>query len=209
MSEDRKQLRNLAKRATPGPWELQTSNSWRRIGTTGGRFADGDVLAPTTHRGDNHPDLAARQEDLEFIVAANPAAVLAMLDEIDRLKADNAALEKRLCICQECGGRGEVHTGEYTYEGEWQPPEPVMVECGECGGDGQIGGVQDLDAVIIERDQLVAEKAELKASLAGLFDEYKAGADSGDWGHWRVEETEAGQVALRSINRLIRQEPQA
>lgn len=209
MSEDRKQLRNLAERATPGPWELQTSNSWRRIGTTGGRFADGDVLAPTTHRGDNHPDLAARQEDLEFIVAANPSAVLAMLDEIDRIKADNAALEKRLCICQECGGRGEVHTGEYTYEGEWQPPEPVMVECGECGGDGQIGGVQDLDAVIIERDQLVAENAELKASLAGLFDEYKAGADSGDWGNWRVEETEAGQVALRSINRLIRQEPQA
>lgn len=79
------QLRKLAERATPGPWELQTSNSWRRIGTAGGRFADGDVLAPTTHRGDNHPDLAARQEDLDFIVAADPTTVRALLDELDRL----------------------------------------------------------------------------------------------------------------------------
>lgn len=80
---------------------------------------------------------------------------------VQQLKAEIAALEKRLCICHECGGRGEVHTGEYTDEGQWQPPEPVMVECGECGGDGQIGQVQDLDAVIIERNQLKAENAEL------------------------------------------------
>ncbi|MDT3718483.1 ead/Ea22-like family protein [Pseudomonas oryzihabitans] len=81
-----RELRERARRATPGPWELQTSNSWRRIGTAGGRFADGDVLAPTTHRGDNHPDLAGRQEDLDFIVAADPTTVLALLDEIDRLQ---------------------------------------------------------------------------------------------------------------------------
>lgn len=90
------QLRERASRATPGPWELQTSNSWRRIGTAGGRFADGDVLAPTTHRGDNHPDLAARQEDLDFIVAADPATVLALLDELDQLKLENADLKDGL-----------------------------------------------------------------------------------------------------------------
>lgn len=89
---DRPHLRALAERATPGPWELQTSNSWRRIGTAGARFADGDVLAPTTHRGDNHPDLAARQEDLDFIVAADPATVMVLLDEIDRFKAENVEL---------------------------------------------------------------------------------------------------------------------
>lgn len=61
---------------------------------------------------------------------------------------------------------------------------------------------------VVEARELQAENTELKAALVGLFDEYKAGADSGDWGHWRVEETEAGQVALKSINRLIRQEQQ-
>ena len=87
----RQHLRALAERATPGPWELQTSNSWRRIGTAGGRFVDGDILSPTTHRGDNHPDLAARQEDLDFIVAADPSTVMALLDEIQRLQRELAS----------------------------------------------------------------------------------------------------------------------
>lgn len=69
----------------------------------------------------------------------------AQREALARVEAERDRLAKRLCICQECGGRGEVHTGEYTNEGHWQPPEPVMVECGECGGDGQIGQVTDLD----------------------------------------------------------------
>ncbi|WP_338544937.1 ead/Ea22-like family protein [Pseudomonas benzopyrenica] len=96
------QLRERASRATPGPWELQASNSWRRIGTAGGRFADGDVLAPTTHRGDNHPDLAARQEDLDFIVAADPATVLALLDELDTAIANHEnAVAHMQSVCAE------------------------------------------------------------------------------------------------------------
>lgn len=104
MGIDRSALLSLCANATPGPWELQTSNSWRRIGTAGGRFADGNVLAPTTHRGDNHPDLAARQEDLDFIVAANPAVVRALLDEVGGLEADLAGYKM--------GAKAEADAGD-------------------------------------------------------------------------------------------------
>ena len=71
--------------------------------------------------------------------------IVQLKEQLARVEAERDRLAKRLCICHSCGGRGEVHTGQYTDEGQWQPPEPVMVECGECGGDGQIGQVIDLD----------------------------------------------------------------
>lgn len=66
-------------RLRPGSWELQTSNSYRRIGMHG----DGDVLCAVTQRSDNHPDLLAPRGVLEYIVAAQPSVVLALLDQLD------------------------------------------------------------------------------------------------------------------------------
>ena len=63
-------------------WELQTSNSFRRIGTP---YGDGDVLCGTKHPRDGHPDLLAAQGVLEYIVAAQPSVVIALLDELDLL----------------------------------------------------------------------------------------------------------------------------
>lgn len=37
--------------------------------------------------------------------------------------------------CKTCHDQGEVPTGETTYQGHWQPPEPVMESCPECGGE--------------------------------------------------------------------------
>jgi hypothetical protein len=62
-----------------GDWELQTSNSFRRIGAHG----DGDVLCAVTQRSDNHPDLHAAPAVLKYIVAAQPAVVLPLLDQLD------------------------------------------------------------------------------------------------------------------------------
>ncbi|MBX5689011.1 ead/Ea22-like family protein [Pseudomonas aeruginosa] len=90
---DHSELRRLAKAATPGPWRVQTGCSWRRIGTDHG---DGDVLRPCTHPHDGWPDIAAPVENLEYIAAANPKAILALLDEIDRLKAENEVLRGAL-----------------------------------------------------------------------------------------------------------------
>lgn len=84
--EQRQRLRDVAERAAARhsfPWRLQTSNSFRRIGTDRG---DGEVLCAVTQRHDGHPDLHAHHDVLEFIVSANPFVVLEFLDEIERLK---------------------------------------------------------------------------------------------------------------------------
>ena len=83
-SEDRQKLRELATeviRATgPERWELQTSNSFRRIGT---RHGDGNILCAITHPIDRHPDLHAPRAVLEYLVAVDPRVLLELLDEID------------------------------------------------------------------------------------------------------------------------------
>ncbi len=90
--EERQKLREVASRAVrarfepstdPSPWELQTSNSWRRIGT---RHGDGDILCGITQQSDGHPDLHAPPGVLDYIVASQPAVVLALLDELDALE---------------------------------------------------------------------------------------------------------------------------
>ena len=78
-------LRALALAVTRGdlrrPWSVQTSNSFRRIGTDRG---DGDVLCAVTQRSDGHPDLCAPADVLDYIVAAHPLVVLELLDQRDR-----------------------------------------------------------------------------------------------------------------------------
>lgn len=74
-----------------GAWELQTSNSFRRIGTQRG---DGDVLCAVMQRSDGHPDLHAHPEVLSYIVASQPAVVLALLDALDRCE-DTLSLTRK------------------------------------------------------------------------------------------------------------------
>lgn len=74
-------------------WELQTSNSFRRIGTTHG---DGDVLCGTKHPVDGHPDLLAAPGVLDYVVAAQPSVVIELLDDVASLE-DKLAAAKILC----------------------------------------------------------------------------------------------------------------
>lgn len=92
--DDRQKLRSAALAAiaaTPprtsvqralGRWELQTSNSFRRIGCHG----DGDVLCGTKHPRDGHPDLLAPAGVLDYIVAAQPRVFLELLDYVDMIE---------------------------------------------------------------------------------------------------------------------------
>jgi hypothetical protein len=103
-SVDRQALRDAAlkaQRATPprssvarvlSRWELQTSNSFRRIGCHG----DGDVLCGTKHPYDGHPDLLSPSGVLDYIVAAQPRVVIQLLDDVDALE-DKLAAAKALC----------------------------------------------------------------------------------------------------------------
>lgn len=81
--------------------------------------------------------------------------IAAMVEERGRLVA-------QLCICPSCKGEGETYSGSNTWEGHFQPPEPIMEECGECGGDGVIGDADDLTSLLAERDQLKAENDALR-----------------------------------------------
>lgn len=81
--EERERLRELAMNATPGPWTC-------RIDLTpedyGGEYPSGvaevpEMLAAETGDGDR-PNIA----NAEFVAAANPAVVLELLDEVERLR---------------------------------------------------------------------------------------------------------------------------
>ena len=80
-------LRELALAITRGdlrrPWSVQTSNSFRRIGTDRG---DGDVLCAVTQPSDGHPDLHAPADVLDYIVAVHPLVVLELLAEVIDLR---------------------------------------------------------------------------------------------------------------------------
>lgn len=86
--------RSDARRAAPAAdWTLQTSNSFRRIGTL---YGDGDVLCGTKHPIDAHPDLLAAAGVLDYIVAAQPRVVIQLLDDVDALEDK---LHKAEIIC--------------------------------------------------------------------------------------------------------------
>jgi hypothetical protein len=63
-----------------GRWSLQTSNSFRRIGTVRG---DGNVLCGTIHHHDRHPDLKAALGVLDYIVAVQPCVVIRLIENLE------------------------------------------------------------------------------------------------------------------------------
>lgn len=76
----------LLKRATPGPWVLHDSCSWRRFSSSKAG-ADGDVLCPTRDR-DGQPNLAMSQDnaDLILFLVNHASELLQMAREVEELK---------------------------------------------------------------------------------------------------------------------------
>jgi hypothetical protein len=70
----------MAMRSVPCPWQVQTSNSFRRLGARG----DGDVLCAVVQWHDGQPDLLGAPGVLDYIIAAQPCVVLALLSALDR-----------------------------------------------------------------------------------------------------------------------------
>lgn len=75
---------------TGGTWTLQTGCSWRRIGN---EFGDGNVLRPCIHQRDGWPDLSAAPFVLEYLVAAQPSAILELIADYEALLAERDALK--------------------------------------------------------------------------------------------------------------------
>ena len=85
MTIDTTKLRELAQKAAPGPWEqnlCSIDKTWLK-----GRIQECVIQ-------ENGPVLAITAEDgetAEYVAAANPVTVLALLDEIDRLRTIESA----------------------------------------------------------------------------------------------------------------------
>ncbi len=86
-----------------GYWELQTSNSFRRIGCHG----DGDVLCGTKHPSDGHPDLLAPRGVLDYVVAAQPRVMLDLLDYLEMIEKRLERFDEVECQLLEMRGAVE------------------------------------------------------------------------------------------------------
>lgn len=82
MSVDHAKLRELAEWATPGEWFPETYSDGHRQVCGDQRFVDDDEETYTTIA-DVH-----NRSDQEYLVAANPLTIIALLDEIERLNAE-------------------------------------------------------------------------------------------------------------------------
>lgn len=112
------ELRRLAEAATPGPWEA--------FGAVGGRRGERwlgvttDMRATEAARaGDVFAARDCTRQDALFIAAANPAAVLGLLDHLAHMREarDNARAEvERLTAQVE---RVRALADEWTYNGEF------------------------------------------------------------------------------------------
>lgn len=81
--DELKRLAEEVQMNAAGTWTLQTGCSWRRIGT---EFGDGNVLRPCAHQHDGWPDLSAAPYVLEYLIAAQPAAILELIAEVEALR---------------------------------------------------------------------------------------------------------------------------
>ncbi|HCG1391861.1 TPA: ead/Ea22-like family protein [Pseudomonas aeruginosa] len=85
------ELKAAAMAATQGPWEWFTSNSMARLSSIpSGK--DGDVLS-AFRASDGVPCVSVSQHDMAFIATANPAAILALLAELEAKDERIAELE--------------------------------------------------------------------------------------------------------------------
>ncbi|MCV6567510.1 ead/Ea22-like family protein [Pseudomonas aeruginosa] len=92
---DTNKLKELTERATPGPWSC--NRHWAIVGGPTLEFTNGAAqqqIAMACWQSWMHEE--ELRNNAEFIASANPKTVLALLDEIDRLKAENEALRGAL-----------------------------------------------------------------------------------------------------------------
>lgn len=87
MTRDMEELKRLAEAATKGPWAKFSEDRTWHDSTTVVDDSEGEACV-----------YARSVTDARFIAAANPAAILALLEKVAVLEADNAALLHRLTV---------------------------------------------------------------------------------------------------------------
>ncbi|EAP0943449.1 ead/Ea22-like family protein [Salmonella enterica subsp. enterica serovar Ealing] len=87
MTIDKRALREVAERATQGPWEMEQENIW---------FTDEDGYTKHLAYVEQGDDVDDKQDhyNTAYIAAANPATMLALLDELEHYKSREERVTK-------------------------------------------------------------------------------------------------------------------
>lgn len=148
MTADLDALEALAKAATPGPWVLDNSG-WSRPYSVPDRIAGGisendwtNVIMPQDEQGGGS---WSRDEDAEYIAAADPSTILALIAELrrERERADRAEWAAGIVgdVARESSGgwqdaSAELHAVEAALSRAVQG-EPADAECVEIANRAQ------------------------------------------------------------------------
>ena len=99
---ERERWRELCEKATPGPWELWTSNSWRRFGSTDGNCCR--VCEPIVQEHDGHPDLhfpnGGENGPDARLIAESRTALPRLLADVERLEKIREAAERYVSLAE-------------------------------------------------------------------------------------------------------------
>lgn len=95
---DTNKLKELAERATPGEW-VSRADGWTIRAYPDSRLAHDGIKVATTcpvfiHGQGETPDVERQVANQEFIAAANPAAVLELIAEVERLRGQVETYEE-------------------------------------------------------------------------------------------------------------------
>lgn len=151
--DDRDRLRELAERATPGPWRAfdldgiyYTPEEWAKPSAEMVPADEAwDVLGP--HTMGNGADGAMTRETAKFIAAAHPGAVLALLDDL----RDARERAERARIVADHWRRATLEWGEQPMPGR-TAAHPLCLVLDALGGETRpehlgIGPGPDFDAL--------------------------------------------------------------
>lgn len=104
---DKRALREAAEKATPGPWYVHDKPC--EDGNYGIDTSDKEFLAEAVVWWGFSRQSIWREEDAKHIAAANPATVLALLDELEAKDKLNAELMEKQRLIDICQGQGLEH----------------------------------------------------------------------------------------------------
>lgn len=124
---NKQELRRLAEAATPGPWkECGHARGGCSCGMVWSRAADLPVAE--AWRGDQEAPEPAEgaKANAAFIAAANPAAILSLLDELERAESDAERLRMQLAAC---GVVAMCNTAESAAKARDMHPDYMSASC--------------------------------------------------------------------------------
>lgn len=101
MTTNKQTLRHKARLASADEWVKESGDGWEAICSSDDQANAGFVIA--------HFEGPDAKSNREFVQAANPATVLALLDELEAAEQRNAELMEKQRLIDICQGQGLEH----------------------------------------------------------------------------------------------------